>query len=396
MAAEQNTQTIIATFEDYGAATNAKRDLENSGVASDSIQIDSDRKTTGAGSGGYQKQERQESGFTGWWNSLFGSGRNDDERSSYEGALERGDAILRVTLPASSVDRAVEILNSEGAVDVDRRSGKSAASAPDTAGNRAAGAIEVMEEELAVGKRAVRRGGVRIYSHTVSQPVEEQVKLREERVNVERRQVNREVRPGEDTAWRDQTIEVEEIAEEPVISKRARVREEVVVGKEVTERSETVRDNVRHTEVEVEQLDDERQKSGTGPRTTESAGVGSHRPRTGMSPNSPASSVMSGGGTTAGAGTLAGGSTTGDNRDLNSGYRKSFEEPYGSGSGFGSRQAGYDYGYRNATSEHYRGKSWDQVESDIRSDYERSNPGSAWQDVKDSIRSGWEKATGKR
>ena len=42
--------------------------------------------------------------------------------------------------------------------------------------------------------------------------------------------------------------------EEPVIGKRARVREEVVVGKETTQRTETVKDNVRRTEVRVEQL----------------------------------------------------------------------------------------------------------------------------------------------
>ena len=44
------------------------------------------------------------------------------------------------------------------------------------------------------------------------------------------------------------------MAEEPVVQKRARVREEVVVGKETKQRTEQVRDTVRRTEVEVEQL----------------------------------------------------------------------------------------------------------------------------------------------
>ena len=39
-----------------------------------------------------------------------------------------------------------------------------------------------------------------------------------------------------------------------MVSKEARVVEEVVVGKEVNERTETVRDTVRRTDVEVEQV----------------------------------------------------------------------------------------------------------------------------------------------
>jgi len=72
---------------------------------------------------------------------------------------------------------------------------------------------------------------------------------------VERRQVNREISPEEVGRLKDQTIEVTETAEEPVVAKRARVREEVVVGRDATSRMETVRDNVRRTEVEVEQLE---------------------------------------------------------------------------------------------------------------------------------------------
>jgi len=40
-----------------------------------------------------------------------------------------------------------------------------------------------------------------------------------------------------------------------VVQKEAKVVEEVVVGKEAKERTETVRDTVRKTDVEVEQVD---------------------------------------------------------------------------------------------------------------------------------------------
>jgi stress response protein YsnF len=55
-------------------------------------------------------------------------------------------------------------------------------------------------------------------------------------------------------AGNEQVVEVEEFAEEPVVSKSARVVEEVRVGKEAAQRTETVKDSVRHTEVDVEQI----------------------------------------------------------------------------------------------------------------------------------------------
>lgn len=412
-----NTNTLIATFDSYSTAQQAARELESSGISADSIHVDSTQKTAGAGSGsGYQSSdnyqnsgENQESGFSGWWHSLFGSNDDatqyNDERAGYESALASGSAILRATVPASQVDAATEILNRYGAVDVDQNSG-SASSPGSTAARGTTGTpatatsksengapIQVVQEELQVGKRAVRRGGVRVYSHLVSQPVEQQINLREEHANVERRPVSREISPEEVSALRDQTIEVTEMAEEAVVAKRARVLEEVVVGKQSSERTETIRDNVRHTEVEVEELDeydDTASASGgtatSGKRTT---------PVKGMSPNSPSPSALSGFGTTAGAGTLAGESTTGTGSDLSSSYRTGMEKGFGSESNFEDSPA-YEYGSRYAGDSRYKGKSWNDVESDLRSDYERNNPNSTWEQAKNAVRSGWDKVTGQR
>src|SRR5215208_368041 len=107
------------------------------------------------------------------------------------------------------------------------------------------------EEELKVGKREVSHGRVRVRSYVVETPVNEQVNLRQENVQVERRPANRAV-GGADNLFRERTIEAEERAEEAVVSKEARVTEELVVKKDVGERTETVSDKVRRTEVEVE------------------------------------------------------------------------------------------------------------------------------------------------
>ena len=111
--------------------------------------------------------------------------------------------------------------------------------------------VPVIEEELRVGKRTVKRGGARIHSQIEEVPVQEPVTLREEKVTVERRPADRLVEnaPG---AFKEGTIEVTETSEIPVVEKQIRVVEEIVVGKEVTEHEEIVRDTVKRREVEVE------------------------------------------------------------------------------------------------------------------------------------------------
>ena len=87
-----------------------------------------------------------------------------------------------------------------------------------------------------MGKRSYQRGGVRVYSHTVDTPVEEKVRLRDERVYVDRQPVDRPVTDADLRGEQEKVIEVKEFAEEPVVEKRARVVEEVRVGKNVSER----------------------------------------------------------------------------------------------------------------------------------------------------------------
>ncbi|HEY1403883.1 MAG TPA: YsnF/AvaK domain-containing protein, partial [Pyrinomonadaceae bacterium] len=104
-----------------------------------------------------------------------------------------------------------------------------------------------------VGKREVERGGVRVESRVEERPVTEEVHLREERVHVERRPVDRPV-TNADEAFREGTLEVTERAEEAVVAKTAHVVEEVVVGKQVEEHTETVHDTLRRTDVDVQEV----------------------------------------------------------------------------------------------------------------------------------------------
>jgi uncharacterized protein (TIGR02271 family) len=114
-----------------------------------------------------------------------------------------------------------------------------------------------IDEELAVGKRTVDQGGVRVYRRVIEIPVEESINLREEHVVVERNAVDRPVTDADLALQGNQVFELTETAEEAVVGKTAHVVEEVVVGKTASERTERIHDTVRHTEVEIEEIQPE-------------------------------------------------------------------------------------------------------------------------------------------
>jgi uncharacterized protein (TIGR02271 family) len=180
--------------------------------------------------------------------ALVGSGIPEDRAKEYESGIKQGGIVMGFN-PHTDEDAQYfenEWNNSNGE-HVYRGETK----------------IPVVEEELQVGKREVEQGGVRVESRVTETPVEEQVQLREERVHVERRPVNRPV-SNADEAFREGSIEVTGKAEEAVVAKQARVVEEVVVGKEVAERTETVKDTLRRTDVDVQEVSPEKAKRAGG------------------------------------------------------------------------------------------------------------------------------------
>lgn len=156
-------------------------------------------------------------------------------------------------------DAAVSGVGVSGAV---ARSEGSAFNEADDMGRADDEVIPVVEERLRVGKRDMSLGRVRVRSYVVEEDVSEDVTLRADRVEIERRPVDRALGAG-DAAFADRTIEAEERAEEAVVEKEARVVEEIGLRKTSDERTETISDTVRHTEVEVE---DDRDAARTDPK----------------------------------------------------------------------------------------------------------------------------------
>ncbi len=205
--------------------------------------------------------------------ALTDIGVPEEEAGLYAEGVRRGGALLALRTEEAEAEGAIDIMERFNPVDIDTRSaewrqsgwtGTEAAASGATLGRShvASGdeddvSIPIVEEEVKVGKRAVESGSVRVRSYVTERPVEETVELTSERLEVERRPVNRPVAAGDaGEAFREQSVEVTETEEEPVISKEARVVEEVVLGKKVEKRQEQVRETARRSEVEVERSTD--------------------------------------------------------------------------------------------------------------------------------------------
>ena len=78
-----------------------------------------------------------------------------------------------------------------------------------------------VEENVAVGKRKVLSGGVRVTTSVNERPVEETVTLRDEQVEVERQPADRKLTPEEaEAAFQEKTVEMLGTSEELEVAKR--------------------------------------------------------------------------------------------------------------------------------------------------------------------------------
>jgi hypothetical protein len=75
-------------------------------------------------------------------------------------------------------------------------------------------------------------------------------------------------------------------------------------------------------------------------------------------------------------------------------YRSHWQNSYGSAGGrYEDYAPAYQYGSTLADDERYRGHQWNDIEPQVRSDWESRNSGSPWERAKEAVRYGWEKIT---
>ncbi len=272
-------ETIVAVFDTAEHAAMAVRDLEIAGVPRDAVS-----RHTGAGTNaGTTAADAAHGREPGFWSRLFGGEpEHPHDTAVYDRSLEAGSTVVTVKAGAQHVARVHDILERHNPVDIDERASNdalggtagmpAAVARPAASGARDATAdqtLQLSEESLAVGKRAINRGTTRVRRYVVETPVEREVALHDERISVERRPVTAG-RPAGDTGFSDRTVEMTETGEVPVVSKTARVTEEVVLHKDVTDRTETVRDTLRHEDVEITRDGDaDRVGRAPGPSSTD-------------------------------------------------------------------------------------------------------------------------------
>ena len=267
-------KSVVGLFDASTNVDSVTRDLERIGVSKRHIHA----------LGRSEAAPDVERSFTERVGSFFGFTGDERERelgAAYADAMNEGDTLLIADVEDAMADRTAAVMNQYGAVDIGERSqGHRAREVPappesrtvpinekaSKGGPRPAQAtseqttMPVIQEELEIGKRTVERGGVRVHSHVEEMEVEEVIRLREEHVTVERHAVDRPATAAD--AFQESTLDVKEMAEQPVVGKRARVVEEVVIGKKAEEHDEIIAETVRRQEVDVEPLP----KTGTGGR----------------------------------------------------------------------------------------------------------------------------------
>lgn len=170
-------------------------------------------------------------------------GFNQGDALGYAEAVNGGKSLVAARAPEDEVEQLAAIM--------ERYETGTDESSPQEQGET----VQEIEEELAIGKRKVASGGVRVTTSVSERPVEETVTLREEEVEVARRPADRKLAPEEaEAAFQDKTVEMLATSEELEVGKEARVVGEVTLGKQVAEREETVKDTVRRSHVEVEKI----------------------------------------------------------------------------------------------------------------------------------------------
>ena len=279
-------QTVVGMFDTAAQAQQAAQKLAAAGFGLDYVDVSNAKQSSTGDASDYQNTSgtavesvadaagrtahKAEEGISGFFGSLFGSDDDtDDTAQRYQHVAQSTGSIVTVHCQtAENAHQAAQILDEAGAVDVDERAaatGYQANSYTNTNATTGTDGLtaEVIEENLQVGKRVEQTGGVRLRSRIVERPVEASVRLREEHVVVNRTPVNRPATEADFSAFKEGQIEVTESAERAVVAKEAHVVEEISLGKQVTEREEIIRDTVRNTEVEVEQIPTSTTTTGT-------------------------------------------------------------------------------------------------------------------------------------
>lgn len=353
------SKTVIGLFDNHKEALSVAEALGDAGVDRSNIVI--------------ERREADDSRYSERISTILSRrGVPEDDVDFFCEGLRRGGTLVVAETQDDRADYVAGIMNDHDPVDIDARLSmwredgyeRHDPAAPrltrteaETERARVAEtdvedreSIQIVEEELKVGKREVGGGAVRVHSWVEEVPVSERVRLREEFVSVERRDADKVVTDPDDL-FEEKTIVMKEVDEELVVEKEARVTGEVVVKKEAAETVETVKDSVRRTEVDIDRtandIDDNVETVSTARAVTT------------------------------------------DFDAYRSDFKTHCSQTYPNAR-FDDYEPAYRFGYRFA--ERYPDRDFADAEPELRTAYERDHGEGTWDRIKDAVRHAYYRA----
>ena len=179
------SKTVVGLFSSMAEAEQVKVALTKSGYSAKVIANESGTSASGTEAQAEGLGQRISTFFHGL------SGGDEDVHNHYASGLNTGGALVGVTCDDAKAIEVATLLRQHGAREVEGKSTGSAQVADTATAAVGQTAIPIVEEQLQIGKREVDRGGVRVYSHVTEKPATADVTLRDEKIVVERRSVNR-------------------------------------------------------------------------------------------------------------------------------------------------------------------------------------------------------------
>ena len=260
--------------------------------------------------------------------------------TTYLEGVKHGGTIITANVADSAATRAAEIMSGYKMVNIKDRASELTKSRSDLKLSDPAkndNVLEVIEEQLEVGKESVERGRMRIYNVLSEREVSQDIGLRDETIRVNRRPANRAVKIDPDL-FKPRSFEMIETDEIAKVGKTARVIEEVSLGKEVAQKVQTIKETLRRQDVQVEE-------------------VPMARPY----------------------------------REYEGDFRSFVKQNLGkSGVTYESLEPAFHFGHNLATKEPFRSSPWTAVEADSRKIWEEKNPGT-WAQSQPVIKYAWER-----
>jgi len=209
--------------------------------------------------------------------------------------------------------------------------------------------LELREEQLSARKDRVQAGQVEVGKRVVEEQRTIEVPVTREEVVIERRPVNRAATETDFVGNDSETIRVPVMEEDVTVEKRPMVTEEISVGKQIRQDTQRVSDTVRREEAVVNRSGD----------------------------------------------VNVGGDTQAFDAYAPS-YQSYWNSRYGtSGEAWSDYEPTYRFGHDSFYDARYRGRGWNDVETDMHRDYASRYGESAWQKAKDTLHDAWDNLFGR-